>query len=217
MQIYVDEREEKMEFPPGISLGGIIDQICNQRISDDRVITHIRVNGQELLEDEDGLLPDMPSEEIDSLELQTGFSQEMAFRGLLDAKDYLEKLNPGIEKTAELFRVGEESAAHEKYGLCLEGINWFIQVLEGARQVLGLDYKQMLFKGVSVQSHRENLDQIIREMSNSQSDQDWVLLSDLLEYELLPIMEGWKEILPMIEETARNSEKGMEKIQDAKQ
>lgn len=216
MRIYVDSQEEKMDFPPEFSLGEIIDQVSNERISDSRVITNIRVNGQELLEDEDGLYPDIAGGEIDSLELQTGLSQEMAHRGLQDAKNYLEKLNPGIEKTAELYRVGEDAKAHDQYGQCMDGINWFIHVLEGARQVMGLDYEKISFNGVPVRSYVENLENVIREMLAAQSDEDWVMLSDLIEYELLPIMKGWKEILPLIEEAARNQEGKAEKGEKAK-
>jgi len=208
MRIYVDKQEEKIEVPPESSLGEIIDRICSQRVSEDRVITHIRVNGQEFLEDENGLYPDVPGNEIDSLELQTGLSEEMANQGLSDARDYLERLNPGIEKTAELFRLGEDSKALNQYGRCMDGINWFIQILEGTRQVMGLDYQRILFNKVSVQSYVENLEENIREMLNAQCDEDWVMLSDLLEYELLPIMEGWKEILPLIQEAARSREAG---------
>jgi hypothetical protein len=216
MRIYVDELEEKMEFPPGVSLGEIIDQLCNQKIFQDRVISHVRVNGQELVEDENGLFPDVPGGEIDSLELQTELSREMAYQGVLDARNYLERLTPGIEKTAELFRLGEDAKSHGQYALCMEGINWFTQVLEGARQVMDLDYQKIVFNRVSVHSYIENLEHIISEMLTAQSDEDWVMLSDLLEYELLPIMEGWKEILPLIEKTARDQGRKAEGCETAK-
>jgi hypothetical protein len=208
MQVRVDQTEETMDFPTSLSLGEIIDQISSQRIPENRVITQIRINGQDLLEDENGLYPDIPGREIESLELQTGLSREMAFRGLLDAKDYLKRLNPGIEKTAQLLRVGEEAAAHETYGQCMEGTNWFIQVLEGVRQVLGLDYGKIRFNKSSVHAHIDNLEKIIREMLRAQSDEDWVMLADLLEYELQPILEEWKEILPTIEKAAKTPEEG---------
>lgn len=212
MRITIDEREEKMKVPLESSLGDILNRIWSERIPDDRVITRIRVNGEELLEDENGIYPDLPGDEIDSLELQTGVSKEMAFRGLSDAKGYLERLNPGIEETAELFRVGEDTKAHTQYGRCLDGINWFIQIVEGARQVIGLDYDRILFNRVSVQSYIENLEHNIRELWHAQQEEDWIMLSDLLEYELLPMMQGWKEILPLIEEAAEKQVTGTERV-----
>jgi len=217
MRITIDQREEKMELSRGFSLGDILDRIWGERIPDDRVITHIRVNGEELLEDENGVYPDFPGDEIDSLDLQTGLSREMARRGLSDARHYLERLNPGIEQTAELFRVGEDAKAHDQYGLCMDGINWFIQIVEGARQVMGLDYGGIFLNKVSVQSYMENLEHNIREMWNAQQEEDWIMLSDLLEYELLPMMEGWKEILPLIEEAAENPGTGTTGAKTAKQ
>jgi len=164
MRVCVDDLEEKMEFPPGFSLGEIINQLCTEKISQDRVITRVRVNGEELAEDESGLFPDVPGGEIDSLELETEHSFETGYRGIVDAKEYLKKLTSGIQETAELFRTGEEKRAHNRYALCMEGINWFIQILEGARQVMGLDYGTMVFNRVSVDSYIENLQHIIGEM-----------------------------------------------------
>jgi len=37
-------------------------------------------------------------------------------------------------------------------------------------------------------------------MHSAQIDQDWVMLSDLLEYELIPIIENWINIIPSFQE-----------------
>jgi hypothetical protein len=214
MKIYVDRREEDADLPSGLSLSEIIDRISSKSISSERVITKIRVDGKELLEDENGLYPDLNGDEIDSLEFQTGLPKEMAHQGLHDARIYLEKLNPGIGRTAELFRLGEEAKANEQYGRCIDGINWFIRILEGVRQVIGMNFQGMAFKEETVQSRIRKLQETIRGMWSAQLDEDWIMLADLLEYELLPIMEEWKEILPVIEKTARSSGKTAEKERD---
>ena len=130
-------------------------------------------------------------------------------RGAVNA-NYLEKLNPGIQQTAEMLRVGEDMKALDQYGHCMDGLNWFVQILEGTRQVMGLDYSKIRVNRVSVQSYVENLEQNIREMMKAQCEEDWVMVSDLLEYELLPIMKGCQEILPLIQEAAKDQEGGVE-------
>jgi hypothetical protein len=150
MRIYVDKQEQKIDLPSASSLGEIIDGICGQKISGDRVITHIRINGEQLLEDENGFYPDVPVKEIESLELQTGLSKEMVHRGLKDARDYLERLNPGIQQTAEMLRVREDMKALDQYGHCMDGLNWIVQILEGARQIIGLDYSKISLNRASV-------------------------------------------------------------------
>ena len=212
MRIYVNEQEEQMEFPPGASLRDIMSCIGKKIAHADGVITRIRVNGQEVDEDENGDYPGIAIGEIDSLDLRTGSPWEVACRSISDAINYLGNLNPGIKKTADLFRVGEEATAHVQYGLCVEGINWFLQVLEGVRQVTGLDYQQIPFSGLPIQSHIEKLEQTIRGMWSAQSDKDWIMLSDLLEYELLPAMETWKEILPLMEGKVKKEKGGTKNI-----
>jgi hypothetical protein len=40
-------------------------------------------------------------------------------------------------------------------------------------------------------------------MIEAQLNQDWILLADLLEFELTPVLEDWRMILPVIMEKAQ--------------
>jgi len=41
-------------------------------------------------------------------------------------------------------------------------------------------------------------------MLHVQEEEDWIMLADLLEYELIPLLEEWKSILPLLKEKKGN-------------
>ena len=43
------------------------------------------------------------------------------------------------------------------------------------------------------------------QMLKVQEDEDWVMLADLLEYELIPLLKEWNEILAVLQEQGKYS------------
>ena len=46
--------------------------------------------------------------------------------------------------------------------------------------------------------YRRNLFSVLDGLFDAQTDQDWVLLADMLEYELIPALEEWEQIIQLI-------------------
>ena len=44
-------------------------------------------------------------------------------------------------------------------------------------------------------------------MSEVLESEDWILLADLLEYELIPASENWKQIIQSLRETIRQNQR----------
>ncbi len=63
-----------------------------------------------------------------------------------------------------------------------------------------MDFSKITITGETIQSRKEKLLKITADMHSAQIDQDWVMLSDLLEYELIPIIENWINIIPSFQE-----------------
>ena len=51
---------------------------------------------------------------------------------------------------------------------------------------------------LTVAEYRRNLFSILDGLFNAQTDQDWVLLADMLEFELIPALEEWEQIVQLI-------------------
>jgi hypothetical protein len=53
-----------------------------------------------------------------------------------------------------------------------------------------------VFDGRSIQDRRASLVDLTQQMVDANKNQDWVLLADLLEYEILPYYQEWSSLLP---------------------
>jgi hypothetical protein len=56
-------------------------------------------------------------------------------------------------------------------------------------------WEKLEIKGMDIETYYTRLIKLIDEMLDVQEDEDWILLADLIEYELAPIMNKWKEFL----------------------
>ncbi|BAH06884.1 hypothetical protein [Clostridium kluyveri] len=100
---------------------------------------------------------------------------------LKTASDYIVNLKSGIAKAAEYFQSGDEQKGFNLVTAIAEGFNWLTQALAVSKDVL----KQK----ISVDDLNEKLEEIVEAMEN----QDTILIGDLLQYELIPIVENIEE------------------------
>ncbi|MCX7920738.1 MAG: hypothetical protein N3B21_01755 [Clostridia bacterium] len=94
------------------------------------------------------------------------------------------KLIPAIENTVEHFRAQREDQALSLLVQIVEGLNWEFEVI-------------FMIKGV-LQETDINIDQektlgILSEMTGALESQDYVLIADLFEYEILPFLKEFQE------------------------
>ena len=133
-----------------------------------------------------------------SLEIETATLAEILERNILNAQNYLQKLLPGIEKTAEIFRSGNEQEANQLFLQIIDGMDWFSQVMEIVIQVKQFEPDRPIYSGKSLQDQKNQFADLTRQMLEANKNKDWVLLADLLEYELLPYYQEWNDFLPKI-------------------
>ena len=111
-----------------------------------------------------------------------------------DAKEYLEKLISGFQKAADLFRMGNEQEANQYYLQVLDGIEWFSQVI-----TLIFSTQENKFEEKSLEKRQKQLTDLMAQMLEANQNQDWVLMADLMEYEMIPFYKVWQEVLSKIE------------------
>ena len=101
---------------------------------------------------------------------------------------------PGFQKAADLFRMGNEQEANQYYLQILEGIDWFSQVL-----LTIVNAQVDIFKEQTLEERQKKLTEFMAQMLEANQNQDWVLMADLLEYEMAPFYKDWQEVLSQTE------------------
>ena len=190
MKISINGAEAEESSFQGETLKEVLDAILKGR--QDSYIRRIWLEGQEVSSNaQDTLMTSISS--IELLELELAYLEDLLANNLGNAKEYLEKLIPGFQQAADLFRMGNEQEAHKFYLQILDGVDWFSQVVVNIVKSWGKE-----IEGQSLEDRQETLTGLMAQMLEANQNQDWVLLADLLEYEMIPYYEGWRETLSRI-------------------
>ena len=187
--------QEESDFE-GETVSAILDSMVQQ--TPGSYIRRIWLDDQEFPSDDREALQKKPSD-IDSLEVELANLKDLVATNLANALDYLKKLIPGFEQAADLFRAGNEQEANKYYLQILDGIDWFSQVVsvimspdEGETELPDTDDE-------SLEVRQKKLTDLMSQMLEANENQDWVLLADILEYEMVPFYKDWEKILSKLE------------------
>ena len=193
MNLLVNGKEETISFT-GETLGDLLSHIEKVGVAQGNVVRSIKIDGQESSPDSSEAQRTQISE-IATLELEISTLADMINKNIENADAYLIRLIPGIEKSVELFRIGNEQEANKFFVKIVDGIDWFSQVLDIILTAKEIS-PETVFEGKSIQDRRTSLVGLTQQMVDANKNQDWVLLADLLEYEILPYYQEWSNLLP---------------------
>lgn len=118
-----------------------------------------------------------------NVEAHTEEFLKQQFETLQTANEYILKLEAGIVEGIEVFRHNEEGQGIEIIPYIIDGIEWLNDAM---KLTVGIHKQEVNYDEV-----REKLVEIIDAVNN----EDYILVGDLLEYEILPIIGQWKSII----------------------
>ena len=193
MKLLVNGKEETVSHM-GETLGDLLLHIEKEGVPQGNVVRAIKIDGQESSPDSPEAQK-TPLSEIATLEVEISTLSDIINKNIENADAYLIRLIPGIEKSVELFRMGNEQEANKFFINIIDGIDWLSQVLDMILTAKAIS-PDTVFDGKSIQDRRASLMGLTQQMVDANKNQDWVLLADLLEYEILPYYQEWSNLLP---------------------
>ena len=196
MKVSINGVEQEEFGFKGDTLGAILDAMVKK--TPGSYIRRMWLDDKESPSDDRETLQKKPSD-IEFLEVELANLKDLVATNLANALDYLKKLIPGFEQAADLFRTGNEQEANKYYLQILDGIDWFSQVVsiimnpdEGEMELPDADDENL-------QARQKKLTDLMSQMLEANENQDWVLLADILEYEMVPFYKDWENILAKLE------------------
>lgn len=203
MKIIINELEDKTEYP-GKNLGEVLDNIRVSKVLSGTYIDTLHLNGQPIdLESKTTRLTSL--EEVKTLDIKIVAILDIINKNIENTQNYLEKLIHGIEKAAELFQLGDEHEANKFFVNVVDGIEWVSQTLNEILKALKADPNMVHFKAKSVQERQNKLVGVTSQILEAQKIKDWILVADLLQYELIPYYKEWLEIMPELKKMAQET------------
>jgi hypothetical protein len=202
MEVLIDGKRMEAE-PEGDNLQQMMQFIMTNWVAPDRALRELKVNGDFYKEAEMGPVETIARQRVNHLEVETSAGQDLARDFLSAAEDYPPAIAQAVSEVAELFRVSDEREASERYINVLETLQLFLTMLEESRRMLDLDLAAIMYEGRTVADALTRLSELIKELLSAQESEDWVLLADLLEYDLKPELIQWRDIARLLGEKAR--------------
>lgn len=214
--------------PGVASFGDLVFFVEQQRLPPGEVLTVVALDGNELDEAEEQAAAARPCSSIDRAEFFSARPLDLAREGLTDASELLPSLSEDLPLVAATLRGGKLNDGLEMFAPCLEVLSWYVSLLSALDTLLSRDgvcfslhpdtasdadmlgeelngageaaAGGSLNDGSELRSFAsiENLRQKLVDIELAQQQSDHLLLADLLEYELLPIVQIWADESPRL-------------------
>lgn len=186
--IIIDGRQSEYEIASFANLEELLAKVMEDGQLQGRVITDVIVNDESFSELYPHQAEDMDCAGIERVEIKSQPMDKMARDMAGEMPKVATLMANGARNVGRLFREDKQTDALELLQDLLDVTRDFMAMLTKLRdQYLGGADEEFVRK-------TEELSNLTSEMSEVMESEDWVLLSDLLEYELAPLCEDWRVI-----------------------
>jgi hypothetical protein len=201
----------------------VVQFVERERIPSGEVITRIVCDGDELDEEREKHFRDTETGQISMLEFYSRNTIDLAQEGLTDANELLPSLAEDLPLVAVELRTGNVAEALAMFSKCVEIISWYVSLITAVDVIFSrtdpgfrLDpttartaedlAPEADLTGLTAEvgselrtfASIENLRQKLIDIEQAQSNNDALLLADLIEYELMPIIKIWMGEVPIL-------------------
>ncbi len=173
----------------GAGMDSVIGTLGGDAVTNGSIIDARKVNGEGM-----DVMSDGCADGALAVEGTTESTEHSALDVLAEGCDYLVELHRFLLQTTEMYRAGDDTKGRELFMELIQGLEWFVKIASVIESQLNIDFSATNCAGRSINESVENLNGILLEIIVAQEQQDLVLLTDLLEYELAPQLELWLEI-----------------------
>lgn len=196
MQVTINEQQIPVDFSHIQSLEEALVELHDQFLPPGQQLFQVLINGEFFSERYPRESRYMELKDISTLDLKTIPDADMARVILREAVQQAGILCQAIEKSAHLFRVAAEDEANHYFAQVLEALRWLLMTGDTAGKVLQVDLGQTIsFRGGRASHYLQHLQTLLDEMLEISEEEDYIMLADLMEYELMPMVREWQGIL----------------------
>jgi len=205
------------------TLGELMAFIENECLSPGEVLIRIVIDGDELREEEEQAHQQKSIEGLQIVEFYSARTIDLAEEGLTDATQLLPSLAEDLPVVSAELRAGNIRDGLEMFAKCIEIVSWYVSLVTAvdiifrradpsfrldpaaAKTAEDLSPEADLTaitaeEGPELRTFAsvENLRQKLMDIEQAQENNDTLLLADLIEYEVLPIISIWEQEVPVL-------------------
>jgi len=197
MNLLINGESHSLDISPEATFGEVMLAVNRLKSSPGVGLINVRLNGEDITGADWSRFSTLVVAGIEALEVQTGQKSALA-RELLDSvEDFTGRLISELGRAAEAYRQGDCERASQIYVRALDGVQLLSHTTGMIERNLGFDASTIRFGGRPSTEQLRKLAPMIDDMMSAQQKEDWVLLADLIEYELVPQFEDHQKVLKL--------------------
>lgn len=197
--ILIDGNKSDLAIQDFENLEQIITEVVDNGHISERIVTDVLLNSEPFSEIYPHQAEDIDSGEIEKLEIKTVPVQQMASDIVTELYKVIKLMASGGREVAALFRQADDAEALETYQDLLDVTRSFIIMIGVIKEEFSMQEHEA-FKAAT-----EELSSLFSEMTDVLSNEDWILLADLLEYEFLPAVSKWEKVIDQLRADVDNA------------
>lgn len=171
------------------TVGDIVDLVLNQYSNPQDIITDIKLDDMEVETSNQDEFFQETSTKFNKIHISIKKREDLAFEALESASEYLDHI---IRKTQDLSeQIKNEEDYNDKFIEVIDGIDLFVQLMTSVHQALRFN-TNMKINNLTLKELQIHLLSILKALIPAKQKHDLIMLSDLLEYELIDNLTQWK-------------------------
>jgi hypothetical protein len=169
----------------------LLSHLESQSLSRDEVITSVQFDGDDIsnFRDEEALTTDLSP--IEEVRVRAMARDELMRETIVEAEAYLRNLEAAAVNVAEMFRCQQLNQANKGLQELLSGIKLYVALLRG----MDLSVSGLAGTCEPIDKVLDPMAATLQEQIKAQGRQDWMLVADILEYELAAQLTAFEEVL----------------------
>ncbi len=197
--ILIDGQKSDLVIQDYENLEQIITEVVENGHVSERVVTDVLLNSEPFSEIYPHQAEDIEANEISKLEIMTVPVQQMAGDIVNELYKVVKLMASGGREVATLFRQADDAEALETYQDLLDVTRSFITMIGVIREEFSMQNHP------SFQAASQELSSLFSEMTEVLTNEDWILLADLLEYEFQPAVAKWEKVIDQLHSDVENA------------
>jgi hypothetical protein len=198
-KLLIDGIESGLDLSGVLDLSALMNALYGETASRGRVLCRVEVDGKEIDLAGEKEMAGLSLAGVGEVSVTTGTAAELYKSGIEGALTLADAMCADIRRSAGSFRQGDFEGGLSMYMACVASMETFFQ-LSGA--ILG-GFQAGAFIMADGQeapgAPSTGTAEILGRLLDAQRGEDWTLMADILEYEVVPNLEEWKAFLEKLE------------------
>ncbi len=196
MEILVDDRPFQSQGDAGQSIQELANEVCDTLDEGgSRMVVALRCDSSDVPSDALDVVLGLPASQFERIELQTQPIQALLRQTLAQARQIFEEATEPRHHIADLLEEGKHSEAMEPLQTMFASWKQIQDTVIVTARTLNADMDHLEVGGVRLLDMVETMRDMLNELVSGIRNQDFVLVGDVLRYELDEPLQHWFGVL----------------------